>query len=52
MLQIQDIAGRLLKCGYASFRQFAELGAGGTTMNNLGRHLAVIWEMEAALELE
>jgi len=49
LLHIQDAAGRLLQTSYASFKQFAQLGAGGTVMTELEQHLAVIWEMKAAL---
>ena len=50
LLHIQDVAGSLLQSSYASFKQFAQLGAGGAVMNKLGQHLAVIWEMMAELE--
>lgn len=52
LLQIQDLACRLLQCAYASCKQFADLGTGGATMIKLGKHLADIGEMEAALETE
>ena len=52
LLHIQDAAGRLLQCSYASLKQYAQMGAGGTIMNQLGQHLAVIQEMEAALIME
>ena len=45
LLQIQDIAGTLLQCSYASFTQFAHIGAGGAMMNKLGQHLVAIRSM-------